>query len=267
MGKRRILTAKGPHEGLQTARFVVAREVALAQSKLFYREAAIGAPLIMIHGLGASSRWWFPLFPELTDAGFRLLAPDLPGFGHSPGSVGTIEETARTVIAFADRLRLGEFFLCGHSMGGAIAAHLTANYSGRVRRLVLIDSAGIPNGSPARWLGRIVQPWSWCPRSFYGTLLGDIVRAGPRGMLRGFRRTLHYDLRSTLPHVRAPTLVIWGEEDTLTPLRHGHEIVDALPDGRLEVIGGARHLPMVSRPSSVAKLMIGFYKEFFGKDR
>ncbi|NIR43845.1 MAG: alpha/beta hydrolase, partial [Gemmatimonadetes bacterium] len=64
----------------------------------------MGAPLLLIHGLGASSRWWFPILPELSNAHFRLLAPDLPGFGRSPGTALNIEHVARSVVALADHL-------------------------------------------------------------------------------------------------------------------------------------------------------------------
>lgn len=266
MGKRRLLRVKGPHHGLGTTRIVVSRELQLMRRRLFYREAGIGTPLLLIHGLGASSRWWFRLFPELTSANFRVLAPDLPGFGHTTGEMLTIEETARTLIAFADRLQIEDFFLCGHSMGGAIAAQLASDYGGRVRRLALIDSAGIPGVGTARVLGRLIQPWSWCPPGFYGTLLGDIVRAGPANVVRGVRHLRQYDLRPTLRRLRTPTLVIWGEEDALTPLPHGREIVAALPDARLEVIPKTRHMPMVREPAVVARLMIEFFQEFYKQE-
>jgi pimeloyl-ACP methyl ester carboxylesterase len=217
--------------------------------------------VVLIHGLGASSRWWFPLFPELTTAQFRVLAPDLPGFGASPGPLTGIPQAARAVAAAIDRMGLAKFFLVGHSMGGAVAAHLAADYASRVRRLVLIDSAGIPGVGPARLLSRIVQPWSWCPPGFYRTLIGDVVRAGPGNMLTGIRELRHHDIRPTLSRVRAPALVIWGEKDSLTPPEHGRLMAEALSEGRLELIPRVRHLPMVSDPETVARLMVSFFKE------
>ncbi|UCF19705.1 MAG: alpha/beta hydrolase, partial [Gemmatimonadota bacterium] len=144
MGKRRIMLAMGPHQGVRTTRVVVPRELSSEDLRMVYFEAGVGAPLLLLHGLGGSSRWWFPLFPELTSANFRLIAPDFPGFGRSPGPMFSIAAAARAVIRLADRAGLGEFFLCGHSMGGAIASQVAADYGRRVRRLILIDSAGIP---------------------------------------------------------------------------------------------------------------------------
>lgn len=262
MGKRRILTARGPSGDLETSRIVLPREVQTRDHRLFYVEVGMGAPVILIHGLGGSSRWWFPIVPGLSAANFRLLAPDLPGFGRSPGPFLEIPRAARTIIELADRVGLGRFFVCGHSLGGAVAAQLAADYKGRVRGLVLVDSAGIPGVGPGRWFGRIVQPWSWCPLSFLGTMVGDMLRAGPGTMLAGARHLRRYDLRPVLARVGGvPTLVIWGEKDGLTPPRHAHQIAAELDSARVEWVPRAYHLPMVSHPDIVARSIVGFFRE------
>lgn len=261
MGKRRILTAKGPRGGMLTSRVVMRRELQEGRLRMYYFEAGVGAPMVMLHGLGASSRWWFPLFPELSSASLRLIAPDLPGFGRSPGPMLGIAEAARAVTKLVDRMGLAHFFLCGHSMGGAIAAQIAADYGGRVRRLVLVDSAGVPGVGPGRALGRVLQPWSWCPLRFYSTFVGDMLRAGPRSMMNGINELHWYDIRPVLSRIRVKTLVIWGEKDGLTPLDHGCTIAEALRDAQLEIVPGARHLPMVSAPDVVSRLIQKFFSE------
>jgi 3-oxoadipate enol-lactonase/4-carboxymuconolactone decarboxylase len=225
-----------------------------------YCEGGVGAPLIMIHGLGGSCHWFFPLFPELTSANLRILAPDLPGFGRSPGRVLPVREAARVVIELADRLGLARFFLCGHSLGGAIAAHIAATFGGRVRRLALIDSAGIPDAIRKRWFLRLLQPWSWCPLGFHRTLVGDVLRTGPRNLAAGVRQLRGYDIRPDLERVRVPTLIIWGEHDALTPPEHGRRMLESLAEGRLEIVPGARHLPMVSDPDTTSRLLVEFFR-------
>ncbi len=261
MGKRRILTAKGPRAGMLTSRVVMRRELQEGSLRLYYFEAGVGAPLVMLHGLGASSRWWFPLFPELSSASLRLIAPDLPGFGRSPGPMLGIPDAARAAMKLVDRMGLAQFFLAGHSMGGAIAAQIAADYGGRVRRLVLLDSAGVPGVGPGRALGRVLQFWSWCPLRFYSTFIGDMLRAGPRSMLSGINELRDHDIRPVLSRIRAKTLVIWGEKDGLTPSEHGRTIVEGLPNGQLEIVPGARHLPMVSAPEVVSRLIVRFFAE------
>jgi len=258
---KRILRAKGPKQGLQTTRVVVTRDLQLDHQRLSYSEGGVGAPIILLHGLGASSRWWFPLFPELTSAQLRIIAPDLPGFGRTPGPTLSIKDAARIVVELADHHKLGHFFLAGHSMGGAIAAQIAADYGGRVRRLILVDSAGIPHRLSGRWVGRVMRPWAWCPLGFYRTLLGDLIRSGPGNMRAGIREVRRYDIRPLLDRIEMPTLLIWGEKDSLIPVENGREIANGLTHGRLEVISKARHLPMVSDPSATSQLILKFLKE------
>jgi pimeloyl-ACP methyl ester carboxylesterase len=261
VGKQKILTAEGPRLGVQTTRVVVARRVRAGEHRFFCSEGGFGAPLLLLHGLGASSRWWYSIFPELTSESFRIVAPDLPGFGRSGGRALSVTEAARAVVELADRLGMAQFFLCGHSMGGAIAAQVAADVGRRVRRLVLMDSAGIPGRRSARWLGRLIQPWSWCPPGFYGTLLGDLVRARPRVLIESAHHLRRYDIRPVLKLVRAPTLIVWGERDRLTPPDHGRVMLEQLENGRLEVIERARHLPMVSHPELTSRLIVDFFKQ------
>ncbi len=261
MGKRRMTRASGPHEGVITTRMVVSRQVRIQRRRLHYSEAGMGWPIIFIHGLGGSGRWWFPLFPQLTSEDFRTLAPDLPGFGRSAGPVLDLKEAARSVIEFADHLKIDRFFLCGHSMGGLVAAYLAADFGPRVRRLALINSAGIPGPYLTRTLLRLLQPWSWCPPHFYTTLVGDVLRAGPLTMKKASRYISSTDIRPLLWRIKVPALVIWGERDGLTPIADGERIVRALEDGRLESVRSARHLPMVSHPSVVARLLAEFFRE------
>ena len=260
MGKRKLLRAYGPASGLETSRLVVSRQLRVQAGPLYYCESGMGTPVLMIHGLGGSSRWWFPLFPALNANDFRTVAPDLPGFGGSPGPALPLREAGKAVLQLADHLNLDRFHLCGHSMGGAVAAHIAAEHTARVRRLALIDSAGIPAFYAPRMLGRLLQPWSWCPLHFYPTLLGDVIRAGPFNLARASRYATGSDLRPTLRQVRIPTLVIWGTKDKLIPLADGQSLAAELPRARLETIEGARHLPMISHPEEVGSLLISFFR-------
>ena len=101
-----------------------------------------------------------------------------------------------------------------------------------------------------------------CPLRFYPTLVKDMLRAGPRSLVKALRYTNQSDIREELRQIQVPTLVIWGEKDRLLPLKDGDRLVSELGDARLETIAGARHIPMVSHPARVARLMV----DFFGED-
>lgn len=256
---RETLTAS--ENGLSLEALPATRSVPTERFQFFLSEAGMGAPLVLLHGLGGSSRWWYALFSALAGRAFRLIAPDLPGFGRSPGPVLSIEASARATVDLLDQLGVGRFFICGHSMGAAIAAQLAAEAGGRVRRVVLLDAAGVPVGGVDRWIARLAQPWSWCPPGFYRTLIGDLMRTGPRRLLAAVAELRRYDVRDAAARIEAPTLLVWGGKDTLTPLEHAHEILEILSDGRLEIVADSRHLPMVSHPRQTARLITEFLEE------
>jgi pimeloyl-ACP methyl ester carboxylesterase len=135
-----------------------------------YRRMGEGPPLLLLHGWGASSRYWLSTLPALADVrtGYAI---DLPGFGESPAFRGTtsIPRLAAAVLAFADTLGLAQFDLNGHSFGASVAVYLAANYPDRVRRLGLtafgIWQAGLTRTllslvqRPVEFVAGLWQPW------------------------------------------------------------------------------------------------------------
>ncbi|MCU0490294.1 MAG: alpha/beta hydrolase [Chloroflexaceae bacterium] len=143
---------------------------AIAGGNLAYRRAGKGPPLLLIHGWGASSRYWLPTFDYLADVR-SLYAPDLPGFGDSPPGNGyaSVEYLAERVVALADHLGLDQFDINGHSLGAAVAAAVAARWPRRVKRLVLTCFAA-PRDTLERLLfatshvqseatARLLRPW------------------------------------------------------------------------------------------------------------
>lgn len=226
--------------------------------RLHYIEAGGGAPLLLVHGLGGSGRWWSPLFPALTSSGLRVIAPDLPGFGRSEGPPRAADVAARILLELMDRLGIPRFSVAGHSMGGAIAVSLAARFGGRVDRLILMDSVGIPERQALRAIGQALRPWRWSSARILPWLVSDILRAGPRSLWWSSRQLLDQDVRPLLPRVRAPTLLIWGARDGLIPPEHAARFAAALPDARIVLIPRARHVPMVTEPARTARSMIEF---------
>lgn len=264
MGRRDRLSAVGPRSGaagLETARTVLPRELEIRGEPLAFAEVGAGRPLLLIHGYGGSRRWWFRLVPTLSDAGFRLVLPDLPGFGDSPGPPLPLRRAADRLCLLMDRLGVARFAVCGHSMGAAVAALIAARHGRRARRLVLIDSAGIPTGSARRAFRQLARPWVWESVQFAPTLLRDLLRAGPRNLWVVARELRSFDLSPDLPRIEAPTLLIWGARDELTPPAHAHRIAERLPGCRIEWIREARHMPMVTHPEKVAALMLDFLSD------
>ena len=219
--------------------------------------------LVLLHGLSGSSRWWSRNIPGLARK-YRLLVPDLIGFGQSRSHwrLPPIPEAARLLLEWMTALELERVVLVGHSMGGQIAIHLAAHDSSRLEKLVLVDSAGIPRRFSPRSLlafaAEVAPLWRWGDPRFLPTIAGDAWTAGPRVIARAMWHIVRDDVRPLLPRITLPTLIVWGERDTLVPLRDAHAFRDGIPSSRLAILRGAAHNPMVDRPADFNRLLERF---------
>lgn len=223
-----------------------------------------GEPLLLIHGLSGSSRWWTRNVPGLA-ARYRVVVPDLIGFGRTrrPGRrLPTPEVVADVLAGWMGARGIDRANLVGHSMGGQVGIHLAARCPERVDRLVLVDAAGIPRPFSPRTLLRFAAEsaplWRWGDPEFLPVIARDALTAGPWTIAQAITHILRDDVRPLLPQVQAPTLIVWGERDTLVPLTSAWEMRQAIPDVQLAVLRGASHNPMVDRPADFNRLVLRF---------
>jgi len=216
-------------------------------------------PLVCVHGLAGSSRWWTPVVPALSER-FDVHLVDLPRFRFL--SRVRPSDAAAWLGRWLDDAGLDAPVLVGHSLGGLISAQLAAREPGRVHRLVLVDPAGMPRGRllPLEPLAVANALAAVRPR-FFSTLVGDALRWGPDALLRGGLYALGTDVRVDLESIRAPTLVVWGEHDVIMPRRLAEAWRDAIPVARLAVLPDAGHVPMVESPSAFVGALFDFLEE------
>src|SRR5262249_51454815 len=147
----------------------------------------------------------------------RVFALDLIGFGRSwPKHRFTLDRAMEAVLLWMEAIGLERADLCGHSMGGFLSMRLAAAYPELVRRLVLVNAAGLPFDAPLAAL-----MWRACRSSrhtglrFVPTSVTTTLQAGPLVLMQAARDLLSGDARDLLSQIRTPTLVLWGEEDAL----------------------------------------------------
>jgi pimeloyl-ACP methyl ester carboxylesterase len=252
---------------------------------LHYIARGEGPPVILIHGMAASSHDWEALMQDLAEAGYRALAVDLLGHGESAKPDAPHVYTSRHLYAtveawLADLKDNPPFILVGHSLGGFMCLNYALRYPQNVRAIVLIDPFYTPRQlSPLlRWLNRRpdlgVKALQVVPLKVIDALLGwdpisaphfrpgvrwqiavDYKRASPHILY--VPRTLP-DLTPDLGRVEAPCLVIWGEKDlTLHPGTFS-ELVAGLPNACGRPIPGSGHQPHIGNPSLVNRLILDF---------
>ncbi|MFH1466440.1 MAG: alpha/beta fold hydrolase [Pseudomonadota bacterium] len=250
-------------------------------------------PLLFIHGFGSSLETWELVAPSLCSHR-RCVSLDLPGFGLS----SKYEEDYRPaavvtrVLALMDQLDLPRVDVVAHSYGCSVALTLAQQAPGRVRRLVLSDGFAYADQMPwffawarAPVIGEVLfgmfydQQLDWrIPLSFYDrdlvsqrmverardALRAPGTRAAALAVVRGLdlgEAERHY---GALPH---RVLIIWGREDTVTPLRYGERLAQHLPRTTFAVVPFAGHFPMVEAPGLYAETVDSFLVSRSWEDR
>jgi pimeloyl-ACP methyl ester carboxylesterase len=216
-----------------------------------------GPPVVLIHGLSASSRWWERNVPALAER-HQVHLVDLAGFGQSPGPF-ELDKAAATLARWMEIVGLERAAVVGHSMGGYIAAELAADHPARVDRLTLVAAA-----LPTVGLKALPHPHDllialrYLPLDFIELLVTDLWTAGVPTIAGALLALLRADLRAKLSAIAAPTLLVWGEHDPLVPARLAHELARCVPCREVAIFKRCGHNPMWERPQAFNKLLLEF---------
>jgi len=221
---------------------------------------------VFLHGWQSSAQAWSGVMERLSTKGVRLVAIDLPGFGGSPlpKSAWGVGEYSELVKDFSQKLGINKIILVGHSFGGRVAIKLSAANPELVSKLVLVDAAGIKNENLFNKLlvlaAKTVKPLFALPllRNFKTTAykaIGavDLAEAGPLKDI--FIKTINEDLSEFLPKIQTQTLLIWGGEDTETPLAFGGIMNRLIPNSKLVVLTDAGHFSFIDQPDKFTELI------------
>lgn len=250
--------------------------------ELAVEEHGAGMPVVLLHGFPLSSRMWEAIVPALTQVG-RVVTVDLRGFGDSeaPQSGYSMDALAGDVMGVAAALHLDRWVLAGHSMGGYVALRVAARWPERLAGLMLVDTRAEPDDAAGRQRREqaMARLRGGERGAFLDEFVANLVAAGARqraprlleelrsmaeavpvhvliACLEGMRD--RPDSRGLLPTLAVPTLVLVGEEDSITPPGTARAMAEALPKGRLVVIPEAGHTPPLERPVATAEAMLAF---------
>ena len=244
----------------RTRHRVLRYEVRVGGWPVRYQAAGEGEPVVLVHGLSGSTRWWSRNVQAIAER-YRVYLVDLPGFGTMRRSRRRfiLAEAAGWLSEWMDAVGLKRAHLVGHSMGGYICLNLAASRPEAVRRLVLVAPAGVPTGrSMVGYLGPLLGAALYARPSFLPVLVRDALRTGPTTLWRAARDLLAEDARLGLRRVEAPTLLIWGERDPLVPPAIGDLLRGEIPDSRLLVLERSAHVPMFDRPEEFDAALLAF---------
>lgn len=261
--------------------------------RVHYQEA--GAPdapvILLLHGFCASSLVWDDVLAQIAGAGFRVIAPDLVGFGFTEKPRGweyTIEAQARGIVRLMETLGVEQASVVGNSYGGAVAATMALDYPERVGHLVLVDAVSNDNVKrqvllrvgATRMVGEVVAPlilgsprlMKSRMRQNYSAANAHLMDDGrataqflplrasgtQRAVLKTLRRWDATRIEREAHRIEHPTLLVWGEADRDVPLANGERLHALIPHSRLVVFRDCGHLPQEERPAEFAGLVAGF---------
>jgi pimeloyl-ACP methyl ester carboxylesterase len=236
-------------------------------------------PLILIHGAGGNRLHWPIALRRLE--GEQVYILDLPGHGNSSALPGE-----RTIRGYVDRVIewmsavgcKGRAVWMGHSMGGAIAQLAALEDRDRVAGLVLVGTGGRLRVHPAileaaRDPGRfkeavaVASEWHFgpaAPKSMITTIHARMLEGRPEVMYGDYLACDAFDVMERLGDIKAPTLVIGGRQDQLTPEKYSRYLSDRIPGARLALIEQAGHMVMMEQPEVVVEAIRSFLREAFG---
>jgi 2-hydroxy-6-oxonona-2,4-dienedioate hydrolase len=219
--------------------------------------------VILVHGVGATARYFDPLLREL-DGRAAAAAVELPGIGGSSASrlPRDIAQQADVLAAWLRATGRHPAVLVGNSMGAQTVVELAIRHPALVERLVLIgptmDQAA---RSPLRQIRRLLVDATVERPSLIALTLADTFRTRRRAVYRYFRAALDHHIEERVPLVAAPILVVRGERDVVVPRRWARTVAAAAPQGRFVEVPGAAHAAHHGRPRRIAALLLAARSE------
>ena len=252
--------------------------VTLGDDKIYYAERAPaaprGAPVVFVHGAAGSHLVWGAQTRALGET-TRAVALDLPGHGRSqPPGRRTIADYRDVILGLLDALGFDRAVIVGHSMGGGIAQTLALAHPDRIAGLGLVGTGARLRVLPAILDGvlndfdhtaRLVVDHSYAatPDAALRERALAEFRACPPAVTHGdFAACDAFDLLPRVAELRAPTLVLCGREDQMTPVKYSEYLAAKIPNARLVIVDGAGHSVMLEKPDAVNRALVEWMRIF-----
>jgi pimeloyl-ACP methyl ester carboxylesterase len=230
--------------------------VKLQYGVLNYQVSGEGQSILLLHGWGASSKTFEPVHKHL-EKHFKVYSLDFPGFGESeePPEQWGVDDYMGVLREFITKLNIENPILVGHSFGGRVIIKYTSKY-GNVKKIILTGGAGI---KPKRKFDYYLKVYFYktCKKLLKLPILNKyeeeildkmkskLGSADYKSISGVMQQTLvkvvNEDLRHLLPDIKAPTLLVWGENDTATPVADGQLMEKMIPNAGLVVLKNAAH--------------------------
>lgn len=264
---------------------MIAQNVFLNGCMLAYDDVGTGPVIVLIHGFPLNRTMWRPQLGDLVAAGYRVIAPDLRGFGESDAPDGpfSMDIFSDDIVGLLDHLEIEQAVVAGMSMGGYILFNLLARYPDRINGAVFIVTRSVADDEAGRArrlqlatdvlkFGPQVVADSFHPLMFapgtvevrpklaeevYGWMVSTASRGLSGGLLAMRERQ---EATSMLQSIITPSLVIAAEQDQACPIEHPRMIANGIRGSQLEIIADAGHLVNLEQPNWFNHTLLDFLR-------
>lgn len=219
-----------------------------------YKVFGDGIPFLILHGWGSNSDRWQKIGQALSEKGFYVIVPDMPGFGKSetPKTPWDFNSYVGFVEEFSEILNLKNFYLLGHSFGGAIAVKISVNVPQKIRKLFLVACACIRKKTILKKvlvkISKVAKVFSFLPyyllirKAFYKFIIKKSDYVYTKGVMKEtYLKAISEDLSCYLSFIKVHTTIIWGDKDESTPVENAHFINKKISNSKLIIIPDTGH--------------------------
>jgi len=244
-------------------------EITINGIKTNYQVFGEGKPFLILHGWGSFSDRWVTVAEQISKGGFKVIVPDLPGFGKSdiPAVPWNMNNYINWLEAFVKELNLKEFYLMGHSFGGALAVKLTIKHPQDVKKLFLAAAASVRKKTAKKAafknISKVAKLFTWLPfypflrKAFYKFVIRKSDYPYVEGVMKEtFKNVIFEDLAQFTGFIRTPTVIIWGDKDKATPVEDAYFMNKKIKNSKLVIIPGAGHILNRENPEILAEKIL-----------
>lgn len=252
-------------------------EVQVNGKKINYEVSGQGKPIVLLHGWLASLETMAPLARHL-EKHFKVYSIDVIGFGKSelPDKPLNTNDFGDFLKELLEKLEIENPILIGHSNGGRMIINFAGRNLGKINKIVLIDSAGIiPKRKPKYYIRTYtfkvlknifkILPKTEMVNNLKDRILGKFgssdYKNSPDVLKKTMSIILNEDQKYLMPNIKAPTLLIWGDKDTATPIEDGKTMEKLIPGSGLVTYEGAGHFSYLDKLSNCLLVLDEFFKD------
>ena len=232
--------------------------------------------ILILHGWGSRAENWSRVKELLENQGYKVFVPDLPGFGeNSPLSrAWAIDDYVEWVSEFCEKNNLSQFFLLGHSFGGAVAVKFSLKYPEKVKKMFLVASSGIRRKTIKKEIlkkiANFLKFFSFLPfyssirKIFYKIVIQKSDYPYTEGIMKEtYLKIINEDISSCFSEVSVPTIIIWGDKDDVLPVENAYFINQKIKNSDLVIIPGVNH----DLERKVPEILAEKIKEFLSDEK